>query len=208
MTKHTNGTTVSPDMRTHKQHMLVTTAVGLWSERGFDGSTVAELCEAAGVSKGSFYSYFRSKESLLVEVGLEATRGIFDESFETSIEGLPLEAVLERVVLTLEQGLRSLPRDLIGHYLTEVHRHLDDWDAVRGDRRDFAAILTPVFGRAIRRGEVGTGFGPAELGSVLAGSLVNGVLAWAQGRDGGLGLEEVLRRRVQLMLHGALSPPG
>jgi TetR/AcrR family transcriptional regulator, transcriptional repressor for nem operon len=37
-------------------------------ERGYNGAGVQDIVDAAGVPKGSFYSYFDSKEALLVEV--------------------------------------------------------------------------------------------------------------------------------------------
>jgi AcrR family transcriptional regulator len=43
-------------------------ALGLWAERGFDQTSVAEIATRAGVSKGTFYLYFESKEALLEDV--------------------------------------------------------------------------------------------------------------------------------------------
>ena len=37
-------------------------------ERGYNGVGVKEIVDTAGVPKGSFYSYFDSKEALVVEV--------------------------------------------------------------------------------------------------------------------------------------------
>jgi AcrR family transcriptional regulator len=37
----------------------------LFGERGFDGTTVAEIAEAADVAIGSFYNYFETKDELL-----------------------------------------------------------------------------------------------------------------------------------------------
>ncbi len=40
-------------------------AMQLISEKGFDAVSVSEITEAAGVSKGSFYTHFSSKEDLI-----------------------------------------------------------------------------------------------------------------------------------------------
>ncbi|WP_028066691.1 TetR/AcrR family transcriptional regulator [Solirubrobacter soli] len=40
----------------------------LFHERGYNGAGVKEIVDSAGVPKGSFYSYFDSKETLLVDV--------------------------------------------------------------------------------------------------------------------------------------------
>lgn len=43
-------------------------AIKLIEKKGFDNVTVAEICETAGVSIGSFYNHFKSKHDILDEV--------------------------------------------------------------------------------------------------------------------------------------------
>ena len=43
-------------------------AIRLFAERGFDATSVQEIVEAAAVTKGALYHYFRSKDDLLYEV--------------------------------------------------------------------------------------------------------------------------------------------
>lgn len=50
---------------------LAETAWDVFAERGFDGVTAAEVAEAAGISRASFFRYFRSKEEA-VFAALEA----------------------------------------------------------------------------------------------------------------------------------------
>lgn len=47
---------------------LAAAAVRLWAEKGFDGTSVATIAEAAGIAKGTFYLYFASKQALLEDV--------------------------------------------------------------------------------------------------------------------------------------------
>ena len=55
---------------------LVTSADELFRDRGFEAVSVAVLCHDAGVNKGSFYHFFRSKRHLLLEV----IEGAWDET--------------------------------------------------------------------------------------------------------------------------------
>lgn len=41
-------------------------AVELFVERGYDATTVDDICEVAGISRTSFFRYFRSKEDVLM----------------------------------------------------------------------------------------------------------------------------------------------
>lgn len=51
-------------MKTTAREKLVTAAETLMLSRGYASTSVDEICEAAGVSKGSFYHFFRTKEDL------------------------------------------------------------------------------------------------------------------------------------------------
>lgn len=50
------------------RHRLMSTAVDLFEERGFDDVSVAEIAEAAEVSKMTVFNYFPVKEDLVVGV--------------------------------------------------------------------------------------------------------------------------------------------
>lgn len=54
--------------RSDARARLVASAGDLFRERGFSSVSVAQLCEAAGVNKGSFYHFFPSKRDLLLVV--------------------------------------------------------------------------------------------------------------------------------------------
>ncbi|NJF25802.1 TetR/AcrR family transcriptional regulator [Thermococcus sp. Bubb.Bath] len=47
---------------------IVSTAMELFAEKGFDRTTVDEIVARAGVAKGTFYLYFRSKDDLIKEL--------------------------------------------------------------------------------------------------------------------------------------------
>jgi len=43
---------------------LVDAGVNLMRRRGFNATTVDDICAAAGVTKGAFFHYFKSKDDL------------------------------------------------------------------------------------------------------------------------------------------------
>ncbi|HWM40698.1 MAG TPA: helix-turn-helix domain-containing protein, partial [Streptomyces sp.] len=47
---------------------LMAAATRLFSEQGYDRTSVQEIVEAAGVTKGALYHYFGSKDDLLHEI--------------------------------------------------------------------------------------------------------------------------------------------
>jgi AcrR family transcriptional regulator len=90
---------------------LVVAAVDLFTEQGYDATTVAQIAERAGVTKSTFFRHFPDKRELLV-AGQETlsrllTEGIADAPADAS----PLEAVaagLERASSAMGPMSREL----------------------------------------------------------------------------------------------------
>lgn len=78
----------------NNRQILLETALELFSERGYAGCGVQEICERAGVSKPTLYHYFGSKLGLLE--GLLESR----------------HPALAEAVAAAAQGTHDLPRDL------------------------------------------------------------------------------------------------
>ncbi len=50
------------------RNRILDTATQLFSKTGYDATGVAEICQAAGVSKGAFYHHFPTKQSVFIEL--------------------------------------------------------------------------------------------------------------------------------------------
>jgi AcrR family transcriptional regulator len=57
---------LAPEQKEERRNNIVQAAWRCAAGKGFRELTIDEICEEAGVSKGSFYLYFASKEELLV----------------------------------------------------------------------------------------------------------------------------------------------
>src|SRR3982074_2237103 len=72
---------------------LVVAAVDLFTEQGYDATTVAQIAEHAGVTRSTFFRYFPDKRELLV-AGQETLSRLRAEGIAEAPQGpSPLEAV-------------------------------------------------------------------------------------------------------------------
>jgi AcrR family transcriptional regulator len=72
---------------------LVLAAVDLFTEQGYDATTVAQIAERAGVTKSTFFRHFPDKRELLV-AGQEALSRLLADGITAAPEdATPLEAV-------------------------------------------------------------------------------------------------------------------
>jgi len=72
---------------------LVIAAVDLFSEQGYDETTVAQIADRAGVTKSTFFRHFPDKRELLVAGQATLSRLFADGILSAPAEAGPLEAV-------------------------------------------------------------------------------------------------------------------
>ncbi len=90
---------------------LVVAAVDLFTEQGYDATTVAQIAERAGVTRSTFHRHFTDKREVLV-AGQETLSRLLAEGISDAPAGsMPLEAVavgLERAAGTMGPANREL----------------------------------------------------------------------------------------------------
>ncbi|MGH8961422.1 MAG: TetR/AcrR family transcriptional regulator [Jatrophihabitantaceae bacterium] len=72
---------------------FVVAAVDLFTEQGYDATTVAQIAERAGVTKSTFFRYFSDKREVLVAGQETLSRLLVEGIAEAPVGASPLEAV-------------------------------------------------------------------------------------------------------------------
>jgi AcrR family transcriptional regulator len=99
--------------RTRTRRRLMAAAISVFAERGVIGSSVEEICEAAGFTRGAFYSNFPDKDALvlaLIEQGIAEEYAAAEEAVtELKARGAKLLATdtVSQVLDRLSGGGRS-----------------------------------------------------------------------------------------------------
>ena len=123
---------------------LLRAAAAVFAERGYDGTRVADIAAAAGVSNGALYAHFDSKAELLVHALRTHGRRLLAELFAAD----PDRSITE-LLLVIGRSLRT-PRDrgdLIVEGLVAARRDADVAQPMRdymGERADWLAGLMRI----------------------------------------------------------------
>jgi AcrR family transcriptional regulator len=137
---------------------ILQSALSLFSEKGYDSTSVREICESSGITKPTLYHFYGSKEGVyraLVDGTLERVR----DDLAGALEGEgPLRDRLRRLTLTYFEAARGEP-DLARFILALSHNPPSS--APRTDFLRFYDDVLALVGQAITsaeaRGELSPG---------------------------------------------------
>jgi len=82
---------VAAERRARMQRKLVESALLVFAEKGVDASVIEDVITAAGVSRGTFYNYFRTNAELLVAAIQELGNELVD-LIESRVNAMPSPA--------------------------------------------------------------------------------------------------------------------
>lgn len=115
----------------NRRREMLEAALDAFVERGYEGTSIADLAEATGLSKAAFSYHFTDKEEILVEVAE------------------PLIADLEALVAGHDPAADpEQARDVLCEYTDVLIRHRTVAAWVDGDK---SVLNHPVVGRRLRR---------------------------------------------------------
>jgi AcrR family transcriptional regulator len=80
-----------------KRRQILDGARHVFLARGFDGASMGEIAKAAGVSKGTLYVYFDSKEKLFEVLTIEEKESLAETVFRVDPEDPDVRSVLTRL---------------------------------------------------------------------------------------------------------------
>jgi AcrR family transcriptional regulator len=89
----------------HKRRQILEGARRVFLAAGFDGASMGEIAKAAGVSKGTLYSYFASKEALFERLIHDERTSLAEALFRLDADDPDTRAVLRRLGLSFLEML-------------------------------------------------------------------------------------------------------
>jgi TetR/AcrR family transcriptional regulator, cholesterol catabolism regulator len=155
-----------------RRQELTRIAARLFAERGYQGTSLADLAAALGVQKPSLYHHIDSKEDLLWEVAGEGAA-----AFHAALDGVPAGPAPERIRLALRAHLAVVAAQLdIATVFTREWRHLqgERHARFRAERRRYEERVRDLFREGVERAELRT-----DLDVATAGLLFLSAANWA-----------------------------
>ncbi len=200
---------IAEEARAARRDQIIAAAVGCFARSGYHVTTMADVAEAAGVSKGTPYLYFRSKEALFIALYEEWDCG--------------LAARVDAAVGALADSARQSPRSVLAAVASAVAAHVtanpqacrvlmeattlaayEPAIAAKVQAASAASLdqLTGLFAAGVAAGEWPPGTDPALRARLFTAGLYGLMAQWHTG-DGSFPLETAMTALAAL-----LSPGG
>jgi len=188
-----------------RREELTRTAARLFAERGYHGTSLADLAEALGIQKASLYHHIASKEDLLWEVAWAGA-----EAFHHSLDAIPEDLpATEKIRLALQGHLQ-----VVAEQLDAATVFTREWRALEGERRErfvserrrYEARIRELFREGVEGGELRTDLDVATA-ALLFLSAANWAYTWLRA---GANTPELADRFYAVLLDGmrGYATPG
>ena len=132
---------------------IINAAWSLFYEQGYEDTTIDEIVEASGTSKGSFYHYFEGKDALLGSLSF-----LFDEKYEQLKDEIDHDMNAFDKLLLLNRELFRMIEDRVSldllarlistQLITRGEKHLLDHN------RTYYRLLRAIIADGQRKGEI------------------------------------------------------
>ena len=156
---------------------IVSAAWKLFYEQGYDNTTVDDIVEESGTSKGSFYHYFEGKDALLSSLSF-----LFDEKYEEFYQSIDKTLGSFEQLLLLNRFMFDFMSHQIGReLLTSLYiSQLSGTTGIRfwGEQRSFVKIILEIVKRGQERGEIRTDLDCHALAADIVAEERSQLISW------------------------------
>ena len=195
-----------PNVSEERKDQIMSAAEGVFTRKGFDNARMDDIAEETGLSKGTLYLYYKSKNDLIIAI----LDRIFQREFR-AIENVDLssmsatEAVwlfTDKVTNDIKIFLRLMP--IAYEFLALAFRNRTVQKALKMYINRSMDIFLPVIQKGIETGEFRS-VDAHEVG-VAVGAIIEGtMLLWVYDKSM-VDPERHIRSGMKLLLEGVKAP--
>jgi AcrR family transcriptional regulator len=182
---------------------IIEAAIKLFSNQGFNTTSVDDLCAEAGISKGAFYHHFESKQALFLAL-LDGWLHAIDKAIEASKDQTAPETFMqmtEAFPYIFETAGEGLP--MFFEFWLQASRDKKVWEASIAPYRRYHKYFTSLIKKGVEEGsfvEV-----DPELASRMIVSTAMGLFLQSLLDPKGAKWEKVARESTNLLLNSLVK---
>ena len=197
-----------PDVSTERKNQILDAALVTFSKVGFHKARMSDIAETSGLSKGSLYWYFESKNDLILK--------LLEKVFEPELQDLRKLLTDERPVITrlflyadrtaedMVKMLKWVP--LVYDFIALAFRQESIKDSIKKYYRQNMEILEIIIQQGLDSGELTAA--NARVAAVAIGAILEGtVVLWIYDPEQ-IDIKKHIKSNLKLLINGLASPEG
>ncbi len=195
-----------PNAAERRTAQIIQAATAAFAEKGFDGATMEDIADRAGINKATIYLYFDSKDALIYAIAEELfAQELNDLQAARDTPGSATERLAAYYEALIAEEADVLPVMPIFYEFCALSLRRDDVRAVLAAFLDqSAALLEAIIQEGVEQGE----FAPTDarqaartLDALLSGTLLHGIYA-----PGETDIAAQLRYGIRMLFRGMVAP--
>ena len=144
-----------PDVSAERRAQIIEAALACFTRRGYNNTTMDDIVAESGLSKGSLYWYFKSKDELFAEAMLSVFTDVGQEAF-AALEQCTAASDKLRVIAQIAVGISKKIEGFFGLFLefwASSPRREETGQLWLGMLVQFKDIIVEIIEEGIRNGE-------------------------------------------------------
>lgn len=200
-----DGTLRKKEKGEKTKRKLFESAAKFFADYEFENVTVDAIVEAAGVSKGTFYIYFESKEELIAAFLSDYIKDI-EADYRARLALLAPDMPASDTIISLTAAISDILAGKIGYKrLRTVYKLLlskiFNMEAIKDYSRELYHMFAAVLEQGMERGELNTAFSPESLARHFVTAIRGVAYDWCI-RYPDFDLKEQALAHIQILLSG------
>lgn len=180
---------------------IIKESIDLFDKKGYSKTSIQDIVDKIGATKGTFYYYFNSKQELLRDIHLSYIQDLLQEQ-EIILQdpNLSCKEKINKIVYLIISGIRTQGKN--ARVFSREMRHLEEEHIrhVNSIKREFRLNLQKVLEEGIEKGEFRSDLRSDIVIFALLG-MVNRSYSWYN-PDGEVTEEELVNIYMDIIVNG------
>lgn len=171
---------------------IYSSALQLFDQYDFDTATVADICDNAHLSKGTFYYYFKSKEDLVIIAFINSLDKYIDQNYRL-IDNLPFIEQFVDFMLCMFHFAKSVGKEFTRRsYIAQINTQIE----LRIEDRVMVDTLCKLIKRGLNEKKFKSDYSTVELYTVIIGTFTGILVKWCTDNVNNFDWEKFVRNQA------------
>jgi AcrR family transcriptional regulator len=144
-----------PNVSDERKNQIINAAEGVFTEKGFDAARMDDIADETGLSKGTLYLYFKSKDDLIIAILDRMFQREFKQLGNLNLAELSALDAIWKITDLLTKDILGLQRliPIVYQFLALAFRNKYVQLALKKYINSYVDVLVPIIQHGIDSGE-------------------------------------------------------